>query len=70
MSEQLDALDVLALEVIKRAARGEGELRTVTTTTRTDADGNVISTTTKDSVKTLPPDKDAVRWLRERGIVL
>ena len=68
MSEQLDALDALALEVIKRAARGGAEKRTVTTTTRTDADGNVISTTTKESVKTLPPDEDAARWLRERGI--
>ena len=67
MSEQLDALDALALEVIKRAARGECEERTVTTTTVTDADGNV-TTTTKESVKTLPPDEDAARWLRERGI--
>ena len=56
-----------ALENIKRAARGECEERTVTTTTVTDANGNV-TTTTKESVKTLPPDKDAARWLRERGI--
>lgn len=64
---ELESIDRAALEILKRAARGEGEVRTVTTTTVTGADGNV-TTTTKESVKALPPDEDAARWLRERGI--
>ena len=52
-----------ALANIKRAARGECEERTVTTTTDTDS-----KVTTKESVTTLPPNEDAARWLRERGI--
>ena len=61
MSEQLDALDALALEVIKRRPRvRECEERTVTTTTCHVMPMAFVTTTTKESVKTwYRPTEDA-----------
>ena len=67
LQELYEAVDRAALEVVRRAARGGEQERTVTTKTITDADGNATTTTT-ESVRTLLPDANAARWLLEHGI--